>query len=372
VAVTGNRIHDVSQPAGDRAEQTAHSPTAVASQQRSGPDGEPPELLSPHAVSWLLACQQQRRHPATGAPAGGWGWTDLSGAVPDADDTAAALLAIGHLQTAGQTASLPEGQWERAVQRGITWLLNLQNRDGGWPTFCRGWGKLPFDRSGPDLTAHALRALGRWQPAAGSAANRRRMEGAASRGWRYLERTQRPDGSWLPLWFGNQDQPGEENPVYGTARVLSAYFQLDRGETKAARRGCQWLESVQNPDGGWSGGQRCGSKISDAEGGALCASSVEETALALEALLAAELRSRGEPTIERGLSWLTTAISENRHGESAPIGFYFAKLWYYERLYPLTFTVAALGSAISRRTRSAPDLARQDDSTNCGGEAPDK
>ena len=22
------------------------------------------------------------------------------------------------------------------------WLLKLQNRDGGWPTFCRGWGKL--------------------------------------------------------------------------------------------------------------------------------------------------------------------------------------------------------------------------------------
>ena len=48
---------------------------------------------------------------------------------------------------------------EAAVDRGVKWLLDLQNRDGGWPTFCRGWGKLPFDRSGADLTAHALRAI---------------------------------------------------------------------------------------------------------------------------------------------------------------------------------------------------------------------
>ena len=31
--------------------------------------------------------------------------------------------------------------------------------------------------------------------------------------------------------------------------------------------------------------------------------------------------------------------------EPSPIGFYFAKLWYFERLYPLIFTVAALGRA---------------------------
>src|SRR6266568_4695463 len=45
-----------------------------------------------------------------------------------------------------------------AAMAGIHWLLNLQNADGGLPTFCRGWTNLPFDRSAPDLTAHALRA----------------------------------------------------------------------------------------------------------------------------------------------------------------------------------------------------------------------
>jgi squalene-hopene/tetraprenyl-beta-curcumene cyclase len=28
--------------------------------------------------------------------------------------------------------------------------------------------------------------------------------------------------------------------------------------------------------------------------------------------------------------------------EPSPIGFYFAKLWYYEELYPVIFTVGAL------------------------------
>ena len=45
-------------------------------------------------IDWLLSCQHQQRHPFTGASPGGWGWTDLSGAVPDADDTSAALLAL--------------------------------------------------------------------------------------------------------------------------------------------------------------------------------------------------------------------------------------------------------------------------------------
>jgi squalene-hopene/tetraprenyl-beta-curcumene cyclase len=45
-------------------------------------------------IDWLLSCQHTRRHPFTGASPGGWGWTNLSGAVPDADDTSAALLAL--------------------------------------------------------------------------------------------------------------------------------------------------------------------------------------------------------------------------------------------------------------------------------------
>ncbi len=35
--------------------------------------------------------------------------------------------------------------------------------DGGIPTFCRGWGHLPFNRSNPELTAHELLAWDAWR-----------------------------------------------------------------------------------------------------------------------------------------------------------------------------------------------------------------
>jgi squalene-hopene/tetraprenyl-beta-curcumene cyclase len=40
------------------------------------------------------------------------------------------------------------------------------------------------------------------------------------------------------------------------------------------------------------------------------------------------------------------AVESGRFREPSPIGFYFAKLWYFEKLYPLIFTVAALGRAV--------------------------
>ena len=45
-------------------------------------------------ADWHLSCQHLARHPFTGAEPGGWGWTDLTGAVPDSDDTPTAMLAM--------------------------------------------------------------------------------------------------------------------------------------------------------------------------------------------------------------------------------------------------------------------------------------
>ena len=44
--------------------------------------------------------------------------------------------------------------------------------------------------------------------------------------------------------------------------------------------------------------------------------------------------------LETGTSWLIERVAAEI--EPAPIGFYFARLWYYEKLYPLIFTTAAL------------------------------
>ena len=73
-------------------------------------------------------------------------------------------------------------------------------------------------------------------------------------------------------------------------------------------------------------------------------------ALAVESLCAAlerrpELQRDLELVIRRGAAWLTCQIEAGTWRQPTPIGFYFARLWYFEELYPLVFTVAALDRA---------------------------
>jgi squalene-hopene/tetraprenyl-beta-curcumene cyclase len=85
--------------------------------------------------------------------------------------------------------------------------------------------------------------------------------------------------------------------------------------------------------------------------------SIEETSLAVESLaeLALHLRkcSTGNPedsgrldacqrAIERGVAWIAQRTNTGTEFPPSPIGFYFAKLWYYEKHYPICYSVAAL------------------------------
>lgn len=301
-----------------------------------GPDL--PVELRPDLLNWLLQQQYREVHPFTNAPPGGWAWTDLPGGVPDADDTPGAMLAlmsVGRVEArdppsndrADLVGLASQPTLRSALEYGVRWLVDLQNRDGGFPTFCKGWGTLPFDRSSPDITAHCLRAL--WKSPV-SDELKSRANTASQQGFKFLGKVQRSDGSWLPLWFGNQHAHDDENPVYGTSRVLLAYRDCNRLNVEEAQRGAAFLASIQNSDGGWGGA-------------AGIASSVEETALAVEALLAFKpyrLQAFG------GIRWLIARVADGSLSEPSPIGFYFAKLWYFERLYPLIFAVSALSRAV--------------------------
>jgi squalene-hopene/tetraprenyl-beta-curcumene cyclase len=269
---------------------------------------------------WLLRQQTTREHPFTHAAPGAWAWTPLSGGVPDADDTSGALVALRALGD-------PDPRSIAAAAAAARWLLGVQNQDGGMPTFCRGWGALPFDRSAPEITAHALRGLSAWAPDFERRLHQQVRTGAL-RALRYLETTQRPDGSWRPLWFGSEHTATEDNPVYGTARVLlglAAALVRDQPHAQACvKRGARFLLEAQNRDGGWGGDRNA-------------PSSIEETAVVLSALR----QSGASPALEAATRWLTHAIEAT--SAAAPIGLYFARLWYYEELYPLIFALDALG-----------------------------
>lgn len=281
-----------------------------------------PEMEGAEGIAeWLISQQYTKEHPYTLSAPGGWAWTDLPGGVPDADDTSGALLALAEI-------GKQHPEVTKSARAGVRWLLDLQNRDGGMPTFCRGWGTLPFDRSTPEITAHALAAWDKWSHVES------RIPWARKQAFDYLHRTQSPHGWWEPLWFGNQWAIGETNRVYGTASVvrdLSAVHGVV-GLDSAVR----FLMRVQREEGGWGGGR-------------LGPESIEETALCVLALARYLNCGRGVKVAksirEASLRGVNRLLELTEHGTSfpaAPIGLYFARLWYFEKLYPMIWTVAAL------------------------------
>ena len=275
-------------------------------------------------VDWYLSQQFTECHPYTGADPGGWSWTNLPGAVPDADDTPAALLALHKLKYHDNKLKT------QAAKKGVNWLLNLQNRDGGIPTFCKGWGHLPFDQSSTDLSAHTLRAFHTWKEDLPELSQK--IEKSSKKMIQFIISKQLEDGSWLPLWFGNEDQKNENNPLYGTSKILLALALFPEAKN-SAEKGLKFILKNQNNDGGW--GSSKGIK-----------SSLEETGLALDALSVFYDNKKEDEVfqkaIKNALTYLDKEIVQNNNLAPSPIGFYFAKLWYYEKLYPLTFITPGL------------------------------
>lgn len=99
------------------------------------------------AYAYLLACQsrmpmpvENQRRPGA-RRTGGWPFQRGNDHMPDTDDTGVVLAALA--EDAGERA--PREVF-RAIDEGVAWLRDMQNPDGGFPTFV--WG-LPSKPPGP-------------------------------------------------------------------------------------------------------------------------------------------------------------------------------------------------------------------------------
>jgi squalene-hopene/tetraprenyl-beta-curcumene cyclase len=261
----------------------------------------------------------------------GWAFEFENDNYPDVDDTAEVVIALG------RTAEPTRG----ATARAVAWIEGMQCEDGGWAAFdvdnvralCRN---LPFcdfgeliDPSSADVTAHVLEMLAALEPSSA----------VVERGVAWLLGAQEEDGSWFGRWGANY--------VYGTGAVLPglAAAGLDL-EHPSMRRAVTWLESHQNPDGGWGEDLRSYRDVSYRGRGPSTAS---QTSWALLGLLAAGERSSA---VERGVSYLVDTQGDDGSweepwftGTGFPGDFYINY-----HLYRLVFPVMTLGRYLNGRS----------------------
>jgi squalene-hopene/tetraprenyl-beta-curcumene cyclase len=292
-----------------------------------------PALL--RATDWLLREEIRVRGDwavrKPDLPPGGWAFEFANDNYPDIDDTAEVVLALRRVAPGYPDTS----RVEAAIDRGVRWLLGMQSADGGWGAFdadntralCR---ELPFcdfgeviDPSSADVTAHVVEMLAHEGLA---------REPATRRGLRWLARNQERDGSWFGRWGANH--------VYGTGAVVPAAIAAGIPQEDAkVQAAVRWLETHQNPDGGWGEDLR---SYEDRSWIGRGASTASQTAWALLALLAAGERSEH---VERGVAWLCqTQLPEGTWDEPQFTGTGFPGDFYINyHLYRLVFPISALG-----------------------------
>jgi squalene-hopene/tetraprenyl-beta-curcumene cyclase len=147
---------------------------------------------------------------------------------------------------------------------------------------------------------------------------------------KWMEKTQAPDGSWTPLWFGDQNAKDERSPVYGTATTVE-YLADSQSPIarKMAQKGLRYLLSIQNADGGWGSAKNIPSKIT-------------LTSRVLSALSSYPGTLPSPESATQACHYLCRKFESGEWNQEEPIGLYFARLWYSEQLYPITFLLNAL------------------------------
>ncbi len=248
------------------------------------------------STRWLLEKQilhggdWQVKAPDT--PPGGWAFEFANNNYPDIDDVAEVLIALNMARLPGEE----DHRRTEASVRGVSWLLGVQSKNGGWAAFDKDndhtyLSNIPFadfgeslDPASVDVTAHVVEALGKlgydqtFEPIANA--------------FRYIRDEQEEDGPWFGRWGVNY--------IYGTGAVLPALEAIGEDmDQPYIRRAVDWIKVHQNADGGW--GESCGSYVDPSLQG-VGPSTASQTAWALLALMAA---GEGDyPATLRGIEYL--------------------------------------------------------------------
>lgn len=246
---------------------------------------------------------------------------------PDLDDSTLTTLV---LYKAGMT--------KEQLKPALNWIYCMQNKDGGWGTFDREncqWilNEIPFadlkaliDPSNADLTGHILETLG----AMGESNTK-----AVRRAIRYLERTQRDNGSWFGRWG--------VHTIYGTSAAVVGMRKVGVPiENPMIQRALYFIEKSQNADGGW--GENGDNYRPDCETG-VGNSTPSQTAWALLVLQACRGGDKNyEAMIQRGLDFLNSRKTVDGFEEKEFTGTGFP-LHFYLRYdgYRKFFPAIALG-----------------------------
>jgi squalene-hopene/tetraprenyl-beta-curcumene cyclase len=310
-------------------------------------------------LEWLLAKQilvPGDWSETVKAEPGGWAFEYHNDFYPDNDDTAMALMALQtqfvndadkgdglppelNVVDKNQPAATAEAavarldRSTRAIERGLQWMLAMQNRDGGWGAFDRNNDRqflcyVPFadhnamiDPSTPDLTGHVLSALGELGLRVG--------DPAVDRAVAYLRKNQEANGSWFGRWGVNY--------IYGTGEVLGglAAVGVSKGDPMMTR-GANWLLCCQQADGGW--GESADSYEKDAPAGEE-PSTASQTAWAVLGLISAGLESH--EAVTQGIQFLVdrqTPDGDWEEPEFTGTGFpkvFYLRYHYYRIYFPL-------------------------------------
>jgi squalene-hopene/tetraprenyl-beta-curcumene cyclase len=225
-----------------------------------------------------------------------------------------------------------KSRMEAATRRGLTWLLAMQNHDGGWGAFDHNNDRqflcqIPFadhnamiDPSTADVTARVLECLG-WY---GWSASHPVIERAV----KFLLKDQTEEGPWFGRWGVNY--------VYGTSGVLRALETVALTARGYCQRAVEWLRKVQNIDGGF--GESIASYYDPALKGK-GVSTASQTAWGLIGLLAAG--DADDPAVTRAVNHLVERqqpdgswAEKEFTGTGFPCVFYL-KYHLYRNYFPL-------------------------------------